>query len=345
MAEAGITGLGETYGDAAHLQRLQLAAAAVRGADATNTSELRRRITRALAADTTQGGHGMSGMVTGTATADRVLSPFDVASLDVQGHLLNVPVSALLGGAVREAVPFSGYLFYKWAGHPGAEPDRFGVALDPAGVVEQARWLVDTYGFTALKLKAGVFAPEAECEAIEALAAKFPDLPLRIDPNSAWSVETSVKVAERLSGVLEYLEDPTPGIEGMAEVRRRTGMKLATNMCVVSFTNIPRRCRPRPWTWCSPTTTSGAGCFARRCSAAAPRPSGGVCPCTPTAIWASAWPRWSTWPQPPRMGTTAATPTPRGRNRKTTWWFLALWRSVRTLWLFPPARPGCPARR
>lgn len=237
--DAGVTGLGETYGDAAHLARLRLGAEAVVGADAFNTNDLRRRITRALARDTTTGGHGMSGMVTGSATADRVLSPFDVASLDLQGKVLGLPVSSLLGGALRDSVAFSGYLFYKWAGHPGAGPDAFGEALDPAGVVAQARALVDAHGFTALKLKAGVFHPDAECEAIEALRAEFPDLPLRIDPNGAWTVETSVAVAERLGGILEYLEDPTPGIDGMATVRRRTGTPLATNMCVVGFADIP----------------------------------------------------------------------------------------------------------
>ncbi|MFC7400841.1 glucarate dehydratase family protein [Citricoccus sp. GCM10030269] len=237
--DAGVTGLGETYGDAAHLVRLDMAAQAVIGADAFNTNDLRRRIVRALERDTSTGGHGMSGMVTGSATADRVLSPFDVASLDIQGKILGLPVSTLLGGALRDSVDFSGYLFYKWAGHPGVEPDRHGEALDPAGIVAQARALVDDYGFTALKLKGGVFAPEAECEAIEALRAEFPELPLRIDPNGAWTVETSVAVAERLGDTLEYLEDPTPGLEGMAEVRRRTGMSLATNMCVVGFTDVP----------------------------------------------------------------------------------------------------------
>jgi glucarate dehydratase len=192
-----------------------------------------------LAADTIQGGHGMSGMVTGSSTADRVLSPFDVAALDIQGKLLGVPVSALLGGAVREAVPFSGYLFYKWAGHPGQSEDGWGEALDPAGIVRQARTMVDGYGFGALKLKAGVFEPGAEAEAIEALRAEFPDLPLRIDPNAAWTVDTSVRIGKRLEGVLEYLEDPTPGIAGMAEVRRQVDLPLATNMCVVSFADLP----------------------------------------------------------------------------------------------------------
>ena len=237
--DTGFLGLGETYGDAPHLSRLQLAAEALAGTDVFNINEMRQRVIKALNADTTVGGHGMSGMVTGSSTPDRVLSPFDVASLDIQGKVLGRPVSDLLGGAVRDEIPFSGYLFYKWAGHPGHEEDSWGAALDPEGIVRQARRMVDEYGFTALKLKAGVFPPEQEVEAIRALRAEFPDLPLRIDPNAAWTVDTSIRVGKDLDGVLEYLEDPTPGLAGMAEVRRNVSMPLATNMCVVSFGDVP----------------------------------------------------------------------------------------------------------
>ncbi|MBT2521986.1 glucarate dehydratase [Arthrobacter sp. ISL-28] len=237
--DAGTSGLGETYGDAPHLSRLQLAAEALAGTDVFNINEMRQRVTRALNADTTVGGHGMSGMVTGSSTPDRVLSPFDVAALDIQGKVLGRPVSDLLGGAVRDEIPFSGYLFYKWAGHPGHEEDSWGAALDPEGIVRQARRMVDEFGFTALKLKAGVFPPEQEVEAIRALRAEFPHLPLRIDPNAAWTVDTSIRVGKELDGVLEYLEDPTQGLAGMAEVRRNVSMPLATNMCVVSFGDVP----------------------------------------------------------------------------------------------------------
>lgn len=241
--DAGITGLGETYGDAGHLHRLREAAGGLIGADPFHLNDLRARVTAAMVEDTVIGGHGMSGMVTGSATADRVYSPFEVAALDIQGHALGLPVATLLGGAVREAVPFSGYLFYKWAGHPderGVEAeDDWGAALDEDGLVRQARRMVDDYGFGALKLKAGVLEPDREATAIEALRAEFPDLPLRIDPNAAWTVETSVRIGRRLAGVLEYLEDPTPGIAGMAEVRRRIDLPLATNMCLVAFADLP----------------------------------------------------------------------------------------------------------
>jgi glucarate dehydratase len=236
--DSGVLGLGETYGDAPHLERLKLAARALAGADVFNINDMRRRVVRALAADTSVGGHGMSGMVTGSSTPDRVLSPFDVAALDIQGKILGRPVSDLLGGAVRDEIAFSGYLFYKWAGHPGHEEDSWGAALDPASIVAQAKRMITDYGFTALKLKGGVFPPDQEVDAIRALRDAFPDVPLRLDPNGAWNVETSIKVGTALDGVLEYLEDPTPGIPGMAEVRRNVSMPLATNMCVVSFGDV-----------------------------------------------------------------------------------------------------------
>ena len=74
--------------------------------------------------------------------------------------------------------------------------------------------------------------------AIEALRAAFPDHPLRLDPNAAWTPQTSVKVASGLAGILEYLEDPTPDIDGMAEVAQQAPMPLATNMCVVAFDHL-----------------------------------------------------------------------------------------------------------
>jgi glucarate dehydratase len=159
--------------------------------------------------------------------------------LTSRGKAAGRPVADLLGGAVRDSVPFSAYLFCKWAGHPGGDPDGWGEALDPDGIVRQARKMVGEYGFTALKLKGGVFPPAQEAAAIRALRAAFPALPLRLDPNAAWRPDTAIGVARDLDGVLEYLEDPTPGIDGMAEVARHAPMPLATNMCVVAFAHLP----------------------------------------------------------------------------------------------------------
>jgi len=233
--DAGLTGLGETYADEKHLAALHATATAIEGADVYHTEEIYRRV-QALAPPETTISSGLIGL---SAATDRVFSPFEVACLDIQGKAAGRPVADLLGGAVRATVPFSAYLFYKWAAHPGSPvADDWGEALDPDGIVAQAKRMVDGYGFTAIKLKGGVFPPSQEIEAVLALHDAFPDHPLRLDPNAAWTPSTSLKVARELAGVLEYLEDPTPGIDGMALVARDAPMPLATNMCVVAFGHL-----------------------------------------------------------------------------------------------------------
>ncbi|PHV65787.1 glucarate dehydratase family protein [Williamsia muralis] len=236
--DAGFVGLGETYADTAHLARLEASAKAITGHDVFALNALRTTIDATLGTLSVSGGDGVAGMITTASTTDRVLSPFEVACLDIQGKALGRPVSDLLGGAVRTEVPFSAYLFYKWAGHPGTDPDEWGAALDPEGLVRQAQRMIGTYGFKAIKLKGGVFPPEQEIAAMKALRSAFPDLPLRLDPNAAWTVETSIEVASELAGVVEYLEDPTPGLRGMADVAAEAKMPLATNMCVVAFDQL-----------------------------------------------------------------------------------------------------------
>ncbi|MBM9617284.1 glucarate dehydratase family protein [Streptomyces zhihengii] len=241
--DQGLTGLGETYADEGHLRRLRTAADAVTGMDVHALGPMRQRVGRVLGGESGSDGHGLTGMITTSGTLDRVFSPFEAACLDIQGRAAGRPVCDLLGGAVRDRVPFSAYLFYKWAGHPGQAPDDWGPALDPDAVVAQARRMVDTYGFTAVKLKGGVMPPRQEVDAVLALRDAFPGVPLRLDPNAAWTVETSLRVARELDGVLEYLEDPTPGQEGMARVAREAAMPLATNMCVVAFDELPSAVR------------------------------------------------------------------------------------------------------
>lgn len=235
----GVAGLGESYGEVGHLERLRRVGDALCGIDPFATHEILSVTQRTLNGVVGGDSHGLTGSIDAAGTVLRTFAAFEVAALDIQGKLLGRPVSDLLGGAVRKSVPFSAYLFYKWPAHPGHQPDVFGEALDPEGIVAQATWMRDTYGFRSIKLKGGVFAPPAEIDAIMALRAAFPHTPLRLDPNTAWSVETSIMVGTALSGVLEYLEDPTPGLIGMSEVARVVPMPLATNMCVVGFEDIP----------------------------------------------------------------------------------------------------------
>ncbi|HEU0239823.1 MAG TPA: enolase C-terminal domain-like protein [Micromonosporaceae bacterium] len=237
--DAGITGISEAYGDDPTLDRLHRAIPEIIGLDAFDVHGLARRVSTALAGIAPDTPTELVGVASVEKAVAATVAAFEVALLDIQGKATGRRVCDLLGGAVRDRVPFSAYLFYKWAGHPGAEPDRFGATLDTDGIVAQARTLVGQYGFGSLKLKGGVFPPDVEIEAVEALRDAFPDHPIRLDPNGNWTVKTSLHVAHRLAGVLEYLEDPTDGIAGMAAVAERTSIPLATNMCVTTFADLP----------------------------------------------------------------------------------------------------------
>ena len=241
----GITGVGETYGDTKYLELARPFEERLVGRRVSDLNSLFALADEVSVDDSRVSAQVDVGGLRGVQTADKlrlsVVSGFEVACLDALGKALGLPVHALLGGKVRDAVEYSAYLFYKWADHPegvACEKDDWGAALDPAGVVAQARAFTERYGFTSFKLKGGVFPPEEEIAAVKALAEAFPGHPLRLDPNGAWSVQTSLKVAAELGDVLEYLEDPALGTPAMAEVAARTGVPLATNMCVTTFAEI-----------------------------------------------------------------------------------------------------------
>ncbi|MCX7522510.1 glucarate dehydratase [Microbacterium sp. STN6] len=224
--DEGIVGLGEAPGGASRVERLMQIREHVVGLSVFDLGRIEAVVHSALA---------------GVGVRERLAAyaPLEVACLDAQGKALALPVSDLLGGRVRDRVEYSAYLFYKWAGHDG-DSDEWGEALDADGLVAEAHTLISEYGFRSLKLKGGVFDPATEIDHVAQLHDAFPEFPLRLDPNCAWSVETSIKSARRLDGMLEYLEDPTPGIEGMAAVQASSPLPLATNMCVTAFDDLPQ---------------------------------------------------------------------------------------------------------
>ena len=139
----------------------------------------------------------------------------------------------LLGGAYREAQKFSAYIFFVMPTQNG--PDY----STPESVARQFQEFNQKYGFTSCKFKGGVLHPDKEIEALQMMRAAMPNAKLRIDPNAAWSVETSVRVAKAIEPLnMEYYEDPTPGLDGMAAVRRQTKIPLATNMVVTKMEHV-----------------------------------------------------------------------------------------------------------
>ena len=239
----GMVGLGETYGDAPVLGLLTRAAPSLVGLSAFDVNGMLARL-KAHAPQVSTG-HVEMELAPGSLASNLVTSAysaFEVAFMDLQARTLGIPLVELLGGAVRDKVSYSAYLFYKWDASvdPEYAPDPYGEAVNAEQIVQQARQMIGQYGFESIKLKAGVFDPMEEADAILALKAAFPNQPLRIDPNSNWSMATSLKVADKLRGSLEYYEDPTPTLEGMAELHKATGMPLASNMVVTNWAELKR---------------------------------------------------------------------------------------------------------
>jgi glucarate dehydratase len=253
-SDDGIIGLAETHGGDAIAHAFRALAPQLRGADpyrvAGTLLPTIEEDSRAQSADRSQTYH-----VPGENPNDqaaRLYSAIEIACLDLIGKSVGRPACDLLGGRARDAVPFSAYAFYKHAGGGGegadAREDVYGEALAPEQLLRQVQQMMREYGFRDVKLKAGVLDPEIEIETIRQLrSALGPDVPLRIDPNCAWSVATSVRVGRALAVELAgggYLEDPAAGLAAMSEVRRRllaegNSTPLASNVAVTGFADIP----------------------------------------------------------------------------------------------------------
>lgn len=213
----GLVGYGECRGDALRHTLLTRASDSLVGMDPYRLEVLRWRMAP----------QGLVELFSGTV-AVQCYSAIEMACLDLIGKATGRPVSDLLGGRVRDEVEIAGYLYYFGA---TAAEDSAGELLD------SAHRAVDRHGFSTLKYKCGVFDPDTEIQALRRLRAEFPTHRLRIDPNGAWSVSTSVRMLEaaREAGV-EYVEDPAATLTKNARIRELTGgVPLASNQAVASL--------------------------------------------------------------------------------------------------------------
>ena len=163
----------------------------------------------------------------------QILAAIEFACLDILGQKWGVPVSEILGGRLRERVPFASYLFFRYPSKGKGEVRTI------EQLVESAKTLKKRYGFTSHKLKGGVFPPEYELECYRALGYSLQGDRFRFDPNGVWSTETAIWFGQQIEDIRnDYLEDPVFGMNGMRRVREKVRMPLATNTVVVNFEQL-----------------------------------------------------------------------------------------------------------
>lgn len=249
---AGRTGVGEVPGGESIRQTLEDARQFLIGQPLGQYQRILGQVRQAFA------GRDASGR--GLQTFDlritiHAVTALEAALLDLLGQHLEVPVAALLGeGQQRDAVEMLGYLFYvgdrnkttlDYRSEVESDDAWFRVrneeALTPETVVRLAEAAYDRYGFKDFKLKGGVLSGDAEIEAVTALAERFPEARVTLDPNGAWSLKEAIRLCRDQHHVLAYAEDPCgaengySGREVMAEFRRATGLPTATNMIATDW--------------------------------------------------------------------------------------------------------------
>ncbi|WP_322920327.1 enolase C-terminal domain-like protein [Nocardioides renjunii] len=251
----GRTGLGEVPGGEAIRTTIEDAADLLVGQPVARFRSLLREVA-ARFADRDAGGRGLQTF--DLRTTIHAVTALESALLDLSGQALGVPVAELLGdGQQRDSVPMLGYLFYvgdpdrtdlpylRPTDEPGGPDDwekvRREEAMTPAAVVRLAEAAQARYGFSDFKLKGGVLAGDQEVAAVTALHERFPDARITLDPNGGWLLEDAVRLLQGTDDVLAYAEDPCgaeggySGREVMAQFKRRTGLRTATNMVATDW--------------------------------------------------------------------------------------------------------------
>ncbi|MFA3112740.1 glucarate dehydratase [Acinetobacter pittii] len=249
---SGNIGVGEIPGGEKILATLNDAKALVEGQPIGEYKNLLKKIQQTFA-DRDSGGRG--NQTFDLRTTIHVVTAYESALLDLLGKHLNVNVASLLGeGQQRSEVEVLGYLFFigdrkqtslDYATTPKHNHDWYKVrhekALTPEAVQRLAEASYDRYGFKDIKLKGGVLQGEQEAEAVTAIARRFPDARVTLDPNGAWFLDEAIALGKHLKGVLAYAEDPCGAEQGyssreiMAEFKRATGLSTATNMIATDW--------------------------------------------------------------------------------------------------------------
>jgi glucarate dehydratase len=253
--DAGHTGVGEVPGGEKIRRVLEESKALVVGRPLAGYNAVLNAV-RAQFADFDREGRGVQTF--DLRTTVHAVTAIESAMLDLLGQFVQLPVAALLGeGQQRSRVDVLGYLFfvgdrrktdlpYRSDTHAGDAWLRLRDedALTTDAVVRLAEAAHARYGFRDFKLKGGVLAGAREMETVTALAERFPEARIALDPNGAWSLEEAIRLCSGKRDVLAYAEDPCgaekgfSGREIMAEFRRATGLPTATNMVATDWREL-----------------------------------------------------------------------------------------------------------
>lgn len=255
----GRVGIGEVPGGDAIRTTIEDAASVLVGRPVARFRSLLREVHARFAA---RDAGGRGNQTFDQRVTIHAVTALESCLLDLHGQHLGVPVAELLGdGQQRDTVPMLGYLFYVGPADQTdlpylREPDADGwfrlrheEAMTPESVVALAEAAREQYGFRDFKLKGGVLEGDVEVETVTQLKRRFPDARITLDPNGGWPLTDAIRFGHMMADVVAYAEDPCgaedgfSGREVMAEFRRATGLRTATNMVATDWRQMAHAVR------------------------------------------------------------------------------------------------------
>jgi L-alanine-DL-glutamate epimerase-like enolase superfamily enzyme len=204
--DEGVTGIGEAVGfpsSAVVKAILDGLATSLEGEDPTNIESIVRKVLRQ------RGWHHYKHVGNGA------LGGIEMACWDILGKTTNQPVHRLLGGALRDKIPYYRYI----------------PAKDLDAMAKDARAAVKA-GFETLYLKVGL-DEERDIEMVRTVRdAAGPKPRLRVDANEAWAPPDAIRIIRRMAEYeLEFVEQPNScyDLDTLAYIRAHVPVPIGAN--------------------------------------------------------------------------------------------------------------------
>jgi glucarate dehydratase len=229
--EDGIVGIGETLGTDEVFALAGKLAAGMIGQSPLARLKLRNGFARSVF-DNRNGRTGWS-----------AFAGLDLACWDIAGKTHGMSLAELLGGGGKRRIevvcPLPALIVDRPVGR-GELAAMFREHGNIDRLVTYALAQRRLHGFRCFKYKSAAAAVEWDVAAMAALReALGRDAQLRFDPNAGYGPARATALCARLEPLdLEFYEDPTDDIEGLAKLRARMTRPVATNMCVIQLDHL-----------------------------------------------------------------------------------------------------------
>ncbi|MGH6820650.1 MAG: mandelate racemase/muconate lactonizing enzyme family protein [Methylocella sp.] len=158
-------------------------------------------------------------------SARRAFGGIEMAMWDALGKSEGVPLSLLLGGAVRNEIALTEYFSYRLPGSSERGEST------PAAVARYCGRMIEEHGAEIFEGKVGTVALEEEVAMVREVRAAIGERRLQLDANGAWTVPTAREALRRFeSCIIHWFEDPVETYEEMAELRSFTRASFSSHV-------------------------------------------------------------------------------------------------------------------